>query len=1587
MTTTPDSEPAATPSAGPDRPRRSWVRRVAGWVLRIFAATLLALVGTLLFVLYTQLGTRTALRLALDWYDGAIPGDARVESIEGSLGTTLVLRGVTLRDAEAHELVAVDSLTVQVAEGRLLTGHLDVFELAAKGVRVDIPAEGPGFASLAPPAEPDEEPPPPTDLLGPDLPVRISAALSLEEVEVSAAGEPLVRVDSLELEADADGTHATASLSAALFVPLLDLEVASLSLAATWHDPVASIDALEIDTSQGQVDLLAARLDASTLEGSVEELSVLADPDAWSHVTGLPASLAPALQLSAEGGPRGLTGRADVIADGDQRVTLTVEGQLEPDLAVDAKLVGDAQLSRWLPDAPDLTPHVVLHLGMHGEPGEALHARARLQCDGCLDEVHPLLLEARLHAHAVAPDSPGEDVPAPASAWLALASSELRFRDTQIQAEGWSGPGGVVGAALRIPSSDLAQLAAAARPLADVPALRGRLRLAAACSATLIEPSSMCSLDVTLDEGDPVREARLAVSSVTEGRERAHLRLHRLQADAPPLRARLRGAGADVSLSSDAVAVDGLDLAVRTRTGRGRVEVEGRLAREGEGRLAADIDGLELQALAAVVPSLDLRGLVDGRVTLEGSLEAPRPSVSLAVRALELEGRRFGDVTLDASHADGRSAADVTLAGGDFGTWSVRARGRADLSLQPVVTRLRTREPITVDVEARGIDLSRALAAAKVPTDVAGDVSLELGIRGTPRRPRIEARVDANDLYVDGRVAGDLHLDAAYEASRASATLRAEHPNAKLVRVEAQVPVVVSLLGAPRWRRDGEHLARIQLEAVDLRLVEQLTDVPLSGRADLDVTVQGTVRAPRADALARWRNLAFDGRRVASGALEAALVDERLRATAHASGPAFSGLGLTADVPLVVDLGRGQVAIAGDETMHVVAALDGIVLSEVARWLPSPVDMRGHVDTVLELAGTPADPDATATVNASRLGYGTYALGDLDVTADLAAGDVRTTVAWQQDARRRVHMTAKAGVEVDLARGHFAVDEHQPYVVGLEVPHIDRKLLEPFVELPTELEFASSLHGIARGPTEALTVAASMRGHARAPDGTPTPLRLELDATTVQQRLQVSIGKTFSAELATEAALPDLQSGRLAVMDIPLDVRLDLVDAPLAPLGALVPTVLYDTRGTLDLHATVGGTVGSPVLDGAAELRGGAVTVVPLRQRLEGIVASLAFANDHVELSTLALRSGGGTLSGKGEVALSEGKLRGSISLDADRLPASSPGLPRLEVTSDIDISVAADDAGGRVAVTLAGSKVDVVSSNVEAAKRIPSSPRVEFVARLDTPGEVMIAEDYVDAEETDGAEPFPLDFAVTLTDPLRIRGPAIDMEWSGEIRARQEGSSLATSGELVAERGFFELLTNRFDIDRGSITIPDTEELQLFVDLAAETRSGEFDVLATLRGPLPRPELRLTSAPSLTESQIFTLLLTGTADFDQADPDQVETQAAALLAAVSSPALQRQLNDRIGVDRIGVGVGETTNQPILSVGKNITRKLYAETKYHQNAPENQNQAELRVRYNISPRWSLETFFGDAAEAGLDVFWGKAFDGARRRKAKLAETQ
>ena len=150
-------------------------------------------------------------------------------------------------------------------------------------------------------------------------------------------------------------------------------------------------------------------------------------------------------------------------------------------------------------------------------------------------------------------------------------------------------------------------------------------------------------------------------------------------------------------------------------------------------------------------------------------------------------------------------------------------------------------------------------------------------------------------------------------------------------------------------------------------------------------------------------------------------------------------------------------------------------------------------------------------------------------------------------------------------------------------------------------------------------------------------------------------------------------------------------------------------------------------------------------------------------------------------------------------------------------------------------------------------------------------------------------------------------MRWGGRVEAISISGSNDVSGRIEAEGGRFWLLNNTFVIESGEVGLAPVGKLDPYIRLVARTETREALITVTIVGRLSRPELTLASDPAMSQYQILTMLLTGRSDTGEGgeNSSEVKAQAASLLMAFNNPALERQLNDRLGVDRIGLSMGK----------------------------------------------------------------------------------
>lgn len=513
------------------------------------------------------------------------------------------------------------------------------------------------------------------------------------------------------------------------------------------------------------------------------------------------------------------------------------------------------------------------------------------------------------------------------------------------------------------------------------------------------------------------------------------------------------------------------------------------------------------------------------------------------------------------------------------------------------------------------------------------------------------------------------------------------------------------------------------------------------------------------------------------------------------------------------------------------------------------------------------------------------------------------------------------------------------------------------------------------------------------------------------QALTFDLGDSLiRLKVDAQAPLPSIRRHGQTVESVPVAGALDLA-LPLPEIAAFLPAALHDPAGTLAGHVGLSGTLGQPRLDGTVGTQGAAITLVDLNQRLVDVLLEGSLAGDTLTVSSFSAEAGPGGCTGTGELKLRatpEGRrapgaslwdawqTTGRFEVKLTRFPIVTDLFPISLVDGSAELQLDARPDDTVATLTVARTEVELTDEELPQAATVPTNAAVRLVGWR---GEAV--------EERFLAGDGRLRVEVVLAGPLHLHGSGVDLTWQGRMAldrldrlARVEGGFDAQPG------GHITLFEHRFAVNRGNLTLmggnldaiydegeveeggvgqaslrdpdrpPAALPLDPLVDLRALGLAVDTYVQVRVRGPWHKPELSLVSSPPLPEYQILTLLVTGRVDAVDERDGEVRRKVAALVDRFYNPSLSRQLYDRLGVDKLGLGFGSSVSEPIVTVGKQINRQLYVETVYHHNAPPDVNGKEGHVEYRLDPHWTMDTVFGDAAQGRAGVHWRSSLGGA-----------
>ena len=970
-------------------------------------------------------------------------------------------------------------------------------------------------------------------------------------------------------------------------------------------------------------------------------------------------------------------------------------------------------------------------------------------------------------------------------------------------------------------------------------------------------------------------------------------------------------------------AVEGLAL----RAGKQSIEADfnvasntGRNRRGFKGRVA--IAALELGQLprALVPPRLALGGLLNLDARISGAAADPQVDARVVLKAGRVRGYRDLNVSVDARYA--RARARGTLDASGLGT-ALQARFDLPAAWPPRDPRAPLHLDLTLaDTDLAGVTTALAKASGQSPPAAAprlkGHARVSVHLDGAARAPALAVEVTARGLALDQQPIGDLHLTLAAEGDRPSQA-----------RVE-----ITNIAGAA---------------------------APTGGAAQAQTRL--TIQTP----LSLQRLL----RKPPTG-------DDLLRVPVQVTG----------------DLDRLPLA----------------VVAQLARYRSSPsAPVGGTLSSHLAMSGTALEPRGSLTLDVSGATSGRFPPTDARVEVQLDAHAVEAHVRVVRKQHALLALIARVGVGAGALR--------TPTLSSLQdAPLKLRAVVGPLamqrLGLPPETD--RDAPRVLKGNLQAdLTVDGSLRAprvlmHVYAQDVRLDKAligvgRVEVSyadhEARVDARLTSANGGSLHAHAITRADLGYPAVLRLDTHTLPLDARLDAQRFDLQGFSG-VTQGLRTVAGLLTAAATVQGTTADPRVSGRLELSRGALAVTGLGEYKD---IHLAAHGDQQKLTLddLSLKSGSGRahVTGSGTHATGRG-YDVAAHADVKGFPIYQEGQPLAQATVSADVK-------GTVAPFSTKASVDIHDARIEL-----SEAKRKDLQSLSAPDDVVLVDSGqpLNRAQTDklraltaaragstaagGAvvvpppEPTRRVVRLLVNAPRRLwvtgKDAYLELGLSDGFRVSVTDQT-RVFGQVKVMRGRIDVFGRRFDLKAESTLqfdgAPDRPELDVSAQYLNEKEN--VTVVWTAKGPLDHLTIAVSSPnrPDLTESQLYTLVITGRLDFGGAaagsSSSSPSAQAASFLGGALAARLQKTLSKTLPLDvlTIQAGNGEGLTGTQLEAGRYVTDKLYVGYVGRVGADPAlyQNRNAVHVEYQLTSRWGFDGEYGDVGTGSLDLMWKKNY--------------
>lgn len=900
--------------------------------------------------------------------------------------------------------------------------------------------------------------------------------------------------------------------------------------------------------------------------------------------------------------------------------------------------------------------------------------------------------------------------------------------------------------------------------------------------------------------------------------------------------------------------------------------------------------------------------------------------------------------------------------------------------------------------------------------EISGKISGTAHAKGDARNPKFDLDLEFTDLKFQNFGPFQIKIKGTYDRDKLEIELlEIDGYQQRLLTASARVPIHLETTGKYKILWDEPFSVAALANELDLTAFRSVLPAlalnQVVGKISAELTLEGKLEEPRLDASLQAAGL---GASIPGADDDTEIGPLEIVASTSYRTPQGSANGLSFELKLRDQIGDG-VALRGAAAFPVAKLIKDTLTGQPTEKLKASIQkspfslalvMReydiqrlnisavkraraeGSITMLLTMDGTPEDPKGKLLGRMSKFGWDRFRDIYVDVDADLSEQTLNLKkMRFEWDADEVLTARAVIPVPMQVILGQKPLED-LPIDAEFKIPSLPIAKLSAvdytFASIRGKMQALLKLSGSLSNPTLSASARLSDTVFANNKKG-----HIGIEALAKNNRLTahalVEHETTSVASLRADAPLSLDLLALAAGADprLPGDIKLSLEATDVDVAGLYPPRIFDDTidnvKGKLSSSLTVNGTWENPQLAGILRVKDFNAFFPSLGRKVEDGALHVEAADGGLNIVEFYAAENQGYVDAQGRIDLEKlAPSRIALALNLNEFGTSgftpmptyisSSMWAELDLTQpEKDIRLGMNDLVVNIPETQQGATHSMTLDNdiVVLDPRRPTPASATLAEVTESKSSAVLAKVQVD-----------------IAPGAQFKHPNAQVEFQGKL-AIDISNQTAIYGDIQSTSGKIEFLGKQFRVDQGIVTFsgnsPPNPRIQVeasylydrsVADELGPASAGDPRAVVRVYGTALRPQLRMSSDPQLTESQIIYVLVSDRAPAaaQAGEEEGVASQAIAAASGLLSGMLKERAKSVYPIDMLRLQTTEGTISGV-QVGKYFGKDLFFAYEFIFGADEGENSNEFRLEYQFAPRWLIGTRFGDQANGALFLYW------------------